>query len=257
MLEILVRPPPSYLDQLKFDFPVKECPALTSLRRLDWWHHNDAARSGGLNSLTDVLKSAPNIVYLSLGGDLHISPLQHLSISLPSLVTLHIRPMNASLWASLGGWRLPSLRHVIIDTYNGFIPQNFWSAFGHQVKTVELGQSIKFCLIDMAQYVLGVCPNLEELNYRIQFAATPNLPVRHPTLTTVRLHAASNGFFADEGNGFWQHIESHFIALSSTCLPALKHVVLHGDWGFLLHNNRSHSLMKRLLDAGRRVELID
>lgn len=256
-IETLVRPPFSHFDKLQFDFPVEDCPALASLRRLDWWHQNDAARSGGLNSLTDVLKAAPNLEYLSLGGDMQICFLHQTPLSLLALTTLRIRPMHALLLAPFNRWKLPSLKHIIVDTYNGSLPQNFWAAFGGQIETIELGHDIKFCLVDMVQYLLGVCPNLKELNYRVQFTAMPSIAEEHAALTTVRLHAVENAFFSGEGDGLWEHLEGHFVALSSARLSALRRIVFHGDCTRLLRNGRFHTLLQQVLDAGREVEFSD
>ena len=93
-LEILARPKSSHAEVMTFDFPAADCPTLPSLKRLDWWHYNEAARSGGVNALTDVIRAAPNLRYLSIGGDLWLNLMQRGSLTLPSLTTLRIRRMN-------------------------------------------------------------------------------------------------------------------------------------------------------------------
>lgn len=254
-LEVLVRPPPSWAQDLRFEFPADDCPPLPSLKRLDWWHHNDATRSGGVNSLTDVVRAAPNLEYLSVGGELCLSALQRAPVFLPSLTTLRIRRMNVLLLLQLFKWRLPSLQHIIIDMNNHQILEDFWATFGGQLKTVELGRTMKFHTADAIHDVLARCPNLEELNYHVQFTAAPRLTdQRHVNLAAVGLNAAENPFFADEKSGLWEHLDSHVTALCSPDFPALKRVVLHGEWGRLREDVRFGALVEKLREAGRVVE---
>ncbi|THG99964.1 hypothetical protein EW026_g2492 [Hermanssonia centrifuga] len=255
-LEVLVRPIPALQDELRFELPGEECPPLTSLKRLDWWHHNDAARCGGVNALTDVLHAAPNLQYLSLGGDMWLNLLQRKPIELPSLSTLRIRRMNVLFLHQICRWSLPSLGHVIIDTYtNHRLFDDFWSTFGDQIKSLELGRSLKFYVLDMVYHVLANCPNLEELNYYVQFTASPHLPLdRHISLTTVRLHAAPNSFFTEGGNAYWEHIGEHFSAFCQPLFPALKRFVLHGDWEAVRWDSRFRLLTQKLKDRGCIIE---
>ena len=255
-LEVLVRPIPSRMEELRFELPAEECPRLESLKRLDWWHHNDAARSGGVNALSDVLRAAPNLQYLSLGGDLWLSLLVRTPITLPSLTTLRIRRMNVLFLQQICRWSLPSLQHVIIDTHsNHALLEGFWSTFGDQVKTLELGKSLKFYVCDMVYYILANCGNLEELCYYVQFTSPPRLPAeQHGALHTVRLHAAENGFFADETNNFWGHLEEHFALYAGPQLTSLKRVVLHGDWDAIRSDARFAPIVQQVLDRGCAVE---
>ncbi|KAF7796856.1 hypothetical protein EIP86_008040 [Pleurotus ostreatoroseus] len=248
-LEVLVRPPCSPAENLNFDFPAEDCPMLPSLKRLDWWHYNDASKTGGVNSLTDVLRAAPNLEYLSLWGDNWMGLLHQPPISLPSLTTLRLRSTNAPLLLPLHKWKLPSFTRIIVDNYNGTLPGSLWSTFGNQLETVELGQSVKFGLVDMVQYVLDACPNLKELNYYVQFAAIPCLPKGHRALATVRLHGAQNDFYAGDRNELWEHIEGHFAAFSSARFPALKHIILHGDWTPLTNDYRFKDIEEQVSAA--------
>lgn len=258
-LEVLVRPIPSRMDDLRFELPAEECPPLGSLKRLDWWHHNDAARSGGVNALTDVLRAAPNLQYVSLGGDLWLSSLQRTPIALPALTTLRIRRMNVLFLQQICRWSLPSLTNVVIDTHsNQSLLEGFWSTFGDQIRTVELGKSLRFYLCDMVYYALANCANLEELSYYVQFTSPPHLLAEeHRALATVRLHAAENAFFTDKldgGDELWEHLDGHFSLFARPVFPALKRVVLHGNWDAVQHDARFASLAQKLLDRGCALE---
>ncbi|EKM55156.1 uncharacterized protein PHACADRAFT_255580, partial [Phanerochaete carnosa HHB-10118-sp] len=90
-LEVLCRPSTMRAEVMIFDYPAAECPSLRSLRRLDWWHINEAARSGGVNTLTEVIRAAPRLRYLSLGGDLWLNLMERQPLALPHLTTLRIR----------------------------------------------------------------------------------------------------------------------------------------------------------------------
>lgn len=254
-LEVLVRPPPSWTKELRFEFPADDCPPLPSLKRLDWWHHNDATGSGGINSLIDVARAAPNLQYLSLGGELCLSALQRAAVSLPCLSTLRIRRMNVLLLLQVQKWRMPSLQHVIIDTNNHQILEDFWATFGRQMKIVELGQTMESHASNIIHDVLTQCPNLEGLNYHVQFAAVPYpLQQHHSKLSLVRLNAARNPFFANESNGLWEHLESHFSALCSPDFPALKRVAFQGDWGCFQDNDCFGEMVAKMRAAGREIE---
>ena len=255
-LEVLVRPIPSHVEDLRFELPAEECPPLTSLKRLDWWHHNDAARSGGVNALSDVLRAAPNLQYLSIGGDLWISFIVRTPIILPALTTLRIRRMNVLLLNQISRWSLPSLQHVIIDTHsNHMLLEGLWTVFGDQIKTLELGRNLKFYICDMIYYVLANCQNLQELCYYVQFTCPPHMPIeKHNSLHTVRLHAAENGLFASEENDLWCHLSEHLSLYASDLFPALKRVVLHGDWESIRRDARFQPLVQKLLDKGFAVE---
>ncbi|KAI0086192.1 hypothetical protein BDY19DRAFT_961809 [Irpex rosettiformis] len=232
-LEVLVRPFRQHSEELIFDISAEDCPCLTALKRLDWWHYNDAARTGGFNSLPDVLDRAPNLQYLSLTGDLWLNLMRRQRIVLPKLTTLRLRRVNVLFIQELCRWYMPSLEHVILDTYPSAPAQiePFWEVFGHQITTVELGRSLKFHVLDLVSHVLSHCPNLEELNYYVQFTAAPHLSIdAHERLHTIRLHASPNEFLTAGGPTFWEHVEEHILAYDKSLFPALRTIVLHGDW---------------------------
>ena len=249
-LEVLSRPQAGRpgTDLLTFDFPAVDCPALQSLKRLDWWHYNEAARSGGYNSLTDVLRAAPNLEYLSIGGDLWLNLLQRGSLALPSLTTLRIRRMNILFMQQICRWSMPSLRNVVIDVFSTpRLLDPLWDHYGDQIKTMELGCDLKFYVMDIVSHVLGCCTTLEELGYFVMFTAAPQVPLHeHPTLSTLRWHIAPNGFFPTGGHEFWTHLAEHVDLFARPLFPALKRIVLHGDWSHVLIDERFVPLAKKL-----------
>lgn len=257
-LEVLVRPFRPRAEEMRFEIAADECPSLTSLKRLDWWHYNDAARSGGFNSLTDVLHCAPNLQYLTLSGDLWLSLMHRAPIQLPSLTTLRLRRMNVLFLQQVCRWHMPALRHVVLDTYTSTprLLEAIWDTFGPQFETVELGRSLKFYVLDLICHILTRCPNLKELSYYTQFTATPQPPVdRHLHLTTVRMHAHPNEFVAAGSSAFWEHVEEHFTVFCKPFFPALQRIVLHGDWQPYLVEPRYLAIADTLQARGYSLEL--
>ncbi|CCM00014.1 uncharacterized protein FIBRA_02040 [Fibroporia radiculosa] len=248
-LEILVRIGPFRPDvDLRFEFPT-ECPPLPSLKRLDWWHLSDAARSGGINSLGDVLQAAPNLLYLSLGGYVRFTHLTRSLISLPFLETLRILRLNVLFVQQTCRWSLPGLRHLIIDTVEDIsILESFWEAFGAQLRTVELGPSLSYYVYDSLSYILPGCPQLKALNYHIHFTAVPSsFRDTFGSLTTVGLHAHPNLLLPPESVEYWRRFQEHFAMLSGPAFPALKEVFLYGDWDSVVEDIRYPFLVQPLL----------
>ncbi|TCD66006.1 hypothetical protein EIP91_001906 [Steccherinum ochraceum] len=236
-LEVLSRPSMVYGSQGEFElfeYAAEDCPPLPSLKRLDWWHRNDAARSGGVNCLVDVLQAAPNITYLSLEGELGLSVMQlNSEIVLAGLTTLRLRRVNMLFILQISKWSFPSLETVILDGYtNTFMLQNVGSAFGGRLKRLELGRSLRFYINDVLSHIFEWCPTLEEINYYAYFTYAPDLlPAPHQHLTAVGLHGVKNPIFMDHEPHHWHHLEAHF---ATYCVAesylALRTIRLHGDW---------------------------
>jgi len=259
-LEVLARPNPVYGSRGEaqlFEYPAEPCPPLTSLKRLDWWHRNDAARTGGINCLIDVLQAAPNITYLSIEGEMGLSLMQLASIiELNALTTIHLRRVNTLFILQISKWHLPSLQHVILDGYtNVHMLQSIARSFGSQMRTLELGKSLKFLISDSLHPVLDACSALKELNYYVFFTRPPSVsPEPHPSLTTVRLHSAINLLLLENDDSYWSHINLHFAAFCSPSFPALKRVLLHGSWSFILDHPQCLPSMQKLIQRGCSVE---
>ena len=209
--------------------------------------------------MSDVLLAAPNLQYLSIGGDLLLSLMQHLSIELPSVTTIRLRRMNMLFIQQICRWRLPALAHVIIDTISNVNAlETFWEVFGPQIRTMELGQSLKYYISDSLSFFLPGCPNLEQLNYYLHFTVKPYpLTCQYPSLSIIGVHAHPTSFFPVGSSSYWEQLNEHFRMYSSPCFPALKAIELYGDWGPVLNDDsRSSWLIGSLQDRGYRVEWI-
>ncbi|KZT09623.1 uncharacterized protein LAESUDRAFT_722588 [Laetiporus sulphureus 93-53] len=251
-LEVLVRVGPFRPDvDLRFEFPT-DCPPMPSLKRLDWWHIGEAARTGGINCLGDVLQAAPNLQYLSLGGYVKFSHIAQSPIALSSLTTLRILRLNVLFVRQTCSWSMPALQHLIIDNVEDIgMLECFWERFGEQIRTVELGHSLCYYVYDSLSFILQGCPNLRELNYYVHFTALPpefREGVTFASLDTVRLHAHPNLLLPPESEEYWKRIEDHFALLNRPCFAALKNVVLHGDWDGVMKDSRYPLLAQPLLD---------
>ncbi|TBU49158.1 hypothetical protein BD309DRAFT_948228 [Dichomitus squalens] len=253
-LEVLVRiadtPSP-----VVYDFAT-DCPSLPSLKRLDWWHSNEAARSGGINSLAHVLGVAPNLTYLSIGGEIWPNYLNTPPVHLPHLTTLRFRRVNAFFVLKLCRWQLPSLENVLFDHVPG--PELFWplwAAYGGQVRTIELGLSLKFYVLDFLDYIFAGCTGLEKLNFYVHF--THVAPINRPqeSLRIVGMHGHPNSFYRVGSGEYWAHLERHFLAWSQPAFPALKTVVLYGDWNAVINEEEFDRVAKPLRDKGCTIEV--
>ena len=261
-LEVLVRKGPEANRRdvdMRFEFTT-DCPALPSLKRVDWWHLNEAARTGGINLLGDVLQHAPNVQYLSVGGYVRFCSLSvnGSPIHLPALTTLRFLHLNAALVRQTCFWSMPSLRHVIIDTVEDVATlETFWESFGEQIRTIELGHYLSYFVYDWLPCILRGCPGVSELNYYIHFTAVPHFDDekdRFPALTTIGLHARQNSINPPESEEYWARIRSHFETFCRPCFPAVKKVILYGDWSGVTSDNRYSSFVQPLLDHKITIE---
>ncbi|KAI6047847.1 hypothetical protein EDC04DRAFT_27880 [Pisolithus marmoratus] len=254
-LHTLVRP---YLPEvrretheLRFGFPTGIV-ALSSLTRLDWWHYHTVARSGGINSLVDVLDNAPYLEYLTLGGEFHTAE-ELGALHLPALTTLRLRRVSATLLLQICGWVLPSLAHIIVD----FSPESYaieqvWSTFGPQLSTVEFGRNVVFLMSDQIASFLRAAPtSVKTFNYFVFFTMSPQLAVEaEASVERVGVHA----FPCKMLPNLWEHLDRHFWWLSGPSLPALQHVVLYGDWSEIMKDPRFPRLRGRLEGKGCEVK---
>ena len=290
-LQVLVRSA-DHLTPIAYDFATPECPPLPALKRLDWWHHNEAARTGGINSLAHVLAAAPALECLSVGGELWPSYLHEPAppVALPRLATLRFRRVNAFFVLNLcrvvrgsapraddgasptsstvaapgASDALPALRHVVFDHVGAaemFWP--LWAAAGAHVRTVELGPSLRFYVQDFLACVLAGAPGLAELNYYVNFTHPPlagagtgaGLECPMAALRVVGLHAHPNQFYAVASAEYWAHLGKHFAALAGPAFPALREVRLYGDWSAAAAHDEFVRIVKPLREKGCVVEV--
>jgi hypothetical protein len=229
-LETLVRPfmqgPP---DAVRFEFPTHSHP-FPNLKRLEWWHYNHATRSGGINSLTDVLNYSPNLQYLAVGGELWMSsakPTFHV-LHLPALTTLCVRRINLPFIHEICRWQLPSLAHVILDfPLDQDALEAIWEVFGSRLCTVEFGMHLGFLLSDQISLFLRCCPQVKTFHYFVYFTSPPPVFTHPCALQCICLHAHPCHMFPDSD----QFPMRHLSFLSQSSFPELRRIILYGNWG--------------------------
>ncbi|KAL1757334.1 hypothetical protein FB107DRAFT_209569 [Schizophyllum commune] len=230
-VEVLVRPRYATSGPIGFEFEADMVPFHT-LRRLDWWGNSEAERSGGLNSLGNVLAHAPGLRYLFIGGIMGLSPagMQPPELVLPNLVTLRLNVINGLLMNKLcTRWSLPELRHLVLDSpLVGADIRALWDTFGQQLTTVEFGAHARFVMTDMVTPCLRACPNIREFNYHVFFTTPPDPDLHHDTLEVVGLHGAADQLIG-EGQMVWTHFRLHLGIFTQDNFPSLRRIVLAGD----------------------------
>lgn len=250
-LRILVRPRHRPHHELHFHSQAQDV-SFPSLKRLEWWHNNEAERTGGINSLTAVLTRTSNLNYLFVAGGAGHAKLSPGHLSLPNLTTLRLRlPDGLLLYYIVHRWTLPALTHLILDLPSS--PQSFlmiWDKFGSQIRTIELGKHLRFLLEDSISPCIRGCTSLEEINYYAQFTAPPELRQAHYSLRTVGLRHAANPYLTMLGSS-WSSLELHFNTLLGPHLPLLRRIVLYGDWGEVVAHPRFQPILERSVREGR------
>lgn len=258
-LETLLRPPFVLPDSLRFEFDAG-CLPLPSLRRLEWWHHHEAERTGGINSLSTVLRSAPNLQYLFIGGVIGLTRAgtESESLSLPALQTVRLYGINPLLSRQIVlRWSMPALTRIVLDTplvEPGL--RYIWETFGPQLRAVEFGNHLRFLTHDYLTPCWQACPNLNEMNYFIFFTAHPEATAIYPSITTIGLHASVNSFLVD-GESIWSLLEWHFDAFTGGMLPSLRRLRLHGQWRGIVSHTRFMPLSERMRTRNCIIEFAD
>lgn len=258
-IHTLLRPPSlAVTDGLRIDYIYEsDGVPLPALQHLEWWHYNKAERSGGINSLSAVLHGAPNITYLFVGGlhsRGHFKPPRLQKETLPHLQTLRLNSIsNLFLRQIVSQWSLPSLTYIILDSP---LPSSHWravwNAFGHQLKAIEFGKTFGFSVDDQLSYCLNGCPGLEELNFYPCFTSPAEDVQPHTSLTTVRLHAE---IMMPGHSAVWTLIDRHFEVLCGSNLPALRYIILYGDWESVLLHPQFAFIRAKLRDTDRVLEI--
>ncbi|KAJ7492094.1 hypothetical protein FB451DRAFT_1216958 [Mycena latifolia] len=260
-IEVLVRPPHIYGQRsLRFDFDAS-CPALASLKRLEWWHQWDAARSGGINSLTAVLAAAPNLEYLFVGGVPNGTPFHGLvqPIYLPNLHTLRLSINNAMLLHAIAHrWALPAVNHLVLDAPVVGIMGMLWETLGPQLEYVEFGRHLRFLLDEALTPCLRGCPSLHELNYYLFITAPPEVGAEavYPAVTSIGINMSENAFLGDAQHE-WEHLERHFDALAGDMFPNLRRLRIFAVMEHMRVDDRFVLMRRRLRDRGCVVEFLE
>ncbi|KAJ7110354.1 hypothetical protein C8R43DRAFT_1042363 [Mycena crocata] len=270
-LEVLVRPlyATSLVRNLRFDFDAT-CPPLLSLKRLDWFNYREASRSGGINSLTEVLSAAPNLEYLFIGeprrGD--FTPFHGLagSIYLPSLRTLRLHISNVLLLRHITHrWAMPELENLVVDAppivgVNSMESMSMiWEALGPQLRVVEFGKHLRFLLDQTLTPCLEGCPALHELNYYIFITSPPIMDdprAVYESITSIGVHLSETPFLGDTQEE-WVQLEQHFNAFAGDMFPNLRHLRLFGMQEWMFVDKRFTSLYQQVGDTGCTIEFPD
>ncbi|EIN13857.1 hypothetical protein PUNSTDRAFT_21900, partial [Punctularia strigosozonata HHB-11173 SS5] len=238
-LETLVRPGIyergvcSAVEELRYEFPAPIIP-LPSLRRLEWWHNDEACRTGGINSLTATLRSAPNLEVLAIGGQMrYYCPNARESVELPKLTTMYLRNRtNAIFIREVCSWSLPAFSSLVVESCaNDLGLELLWDQLGSSLKTVELGSNMCFFVADRITRMLECCESLVELNYYVFFTDHFVFGGSHPSITCIQLHAQKNTVLDIPDDMYWNHLGKHVSLLTRARFPELRSVVLHGrEW---------------------------
>lgn len=227
-LETIVRPRRDQMDSLQWEFPAPDM-TLESVTRLEWWHYNDAARTGGINSFQDVLRRTPNLRYLSIGGDLWLTFTGATSpVCLPHLTTLQLHRMNVLFFPLICRWEMPALTNVVVSASSQGI-EGFWDTQGVNLQLVEFGDHLRFFVHDEMSLVLEKCPNLKTLQYYVFFMSKCQYLGRHSAITTVGLHAHPCSLFNPDDESTAQHVGAHLTFISAS-FPHIQQLHLYGDW---------------------------
>lgn len=265
-IEVLVRPPyaPTPLRHLKFEFDAT-CPPLASLKRLDFWNHIEASRSGGINSLTAVLTAAPNLEYLFIGGGVSgaFYGLAAVQVYLPRLRTLRLSIANALLLRDIiHRWTLPALDNLVVDSPMPDMSMDMmWETLGPQLRVVEFGRHLRFLLNQTLTTCLKGCPSVHSIHYYLFIThsyaeAGPDADAVFPSVTSIGIHLSENPFLGDK-RAEWEHLEQHFNAFTGGMFPNLKRLRLFSPRKAILTDARFAAIHQRLSDRRCVLEFSD
>jgi len=220
-------------------------PTLSALRRVDWWlplnmpywRSDLPSTEVFCDLLGDIIKHAPNLRYLTIGGprDSYIFS-QHgfppPILSLPNLTTLRlecdVQFDHRNLTAKT--WQLPNLTHLLVgDSYSIAIP--VLEPCGSHLKVLEIIQKSERTgtfLPTIFHDLLSRAPNLEEFNFPLDgFVGEyqPASPAYPSALRTIRL-------YLDKRSPDWLSGLVFDILKVPHHLPMLKQLVFynHGRW---------------------------
>ena len=220
-------------------------PTLSALRRVDWWlpltmpsRHSDYLSTEVFRDLLgDVIRHAPNLQYLAIGGP----PNSYLSsqyyspspvLSLPNLTTLRlecdVQFDHDNLTATT--WHLPNLTHLLVGgSFSAATP--IIKTCGSHLKVLEIirkssGRTGGF-VPAIFNDLLSRVPNLEEFNFPLDGFVEyyRPLPPVYASLRTIRLYL---GDFSPN----WLSRPTFDFLKVPHYLPTLKQLIFydHGRW---------------------------
>lgn len=237
------------------NFPFLKLLDASSLRRFDWENITFYADPKATVPLPSCLWQACNLQVLTIRG--HVP---HLPDAPPlDLPALHTLRLSTELGSGKGCFKdlllhshLPSLRRLILERLPApSTQQALWAVYGAALRTLELGQDLKFGYEDHGSSILHSCAHLQALNFYV-FNVHPILDCRHTTITEVGLHAARNAMNFEQrygANWRWTRLGQHFAWLRDRC-PALECVKLYGNWSEIMADSRFEPLRRSLQTRG-------
>jgi len=243
---------------------------LKSLERIEWSSSNDLILEASGAVLADLVFCSPNLRYLSISWpgpifrDFGQGVYPHLP---PSLTTLRRRSYGGPDSAGIEPDDIPRLTHLICDPINLSFDSGGSLDGDSSVLDVAVSE-LRVLEVCRDPYNLEVngffkrCPQLQELAYHVglpqillfdepQCLELKRVNLRIESLNYLRQRYGSN----DET--FWRFLGSEFANLHGHTLPALEHVILHGDWDYIVHAAQFRPLRQRLLDRGCSLEYPD
>ncbi|KAI0275316.1 hypothetical protein BC834DRAFT_815790 [Gloeopeniophorella convolvens] len=260
-LEVLIRPPTvAWLQLPQFDFTT-ESPSFPNLKRLDWWHHDYASRSGGINNLGDVLRNAPNLEYLSICDDGRSVPARQKCMQLSHLKVLRVQRVMPMFAQRVCLWDMPSLTHLILgNPYPAASKYLFCGALGPRLRSIELGLHMSFLLRDEVGMIMASCPQLIEINFYALFTAPCRYTRTHTSLQRVGLHLHENLSLACDDHydsKAREMVEGHLNAFPKDMFPSLADFVMYGEeWIAMLKHPNSPSIEDLIRSQGRSMVVI-
>ncbi|KAI0066507.1 hypothetical protein BV25DRAFT_1392877 [Artomyces pyxidatus] len=257
-IEVLVRPPLASDEPYPHRYEHStDTPKFPRLKRLDWWNHNDAARTEGINSIDAVLHNSPNVEYLSLWGEMWMTSLRQQRLTLPAVKVVHLREMNAIFLRQVCMWSLPALTHLVVESVleDPEACEAIWEKYGPQLRVVEVGSQARATEYDHLAMILESCPGLTELNYYVLSANMPRVAGVHDGLKRVGLHAGVEDE-APDAPDVWRLAEDHIGVYSKEAFPSLTQFVLHGSrWSRFVLDPRFRAMEEAVRAVGRSLLL--
>ena len=254
----------------RFEFPAAASP-LPALRRLEWAFDKTgaAARTGGINSLTDMLKAAPSLSELVLTGLMPHAALRQDRIVLHALRTLRFRAGACGcpfLNLQTSYWVMPALENIVVE--GGGCAKAFeelWGTFGRLVRVVQLELGGEGMWVDDVGEIVNACPGLEELNVRIScghlnswsptdvnFVNAVYVTYMHDALQRLGICVDSDA--PEWSVKTWMAL-AEFVGEWKLC-PALRQVVLYvRDVQVAEQNPHFHLFREELASSGRNLLL--
>jgi len=244
---------------------------LKSLERIEWSSSDGLILEACGSVLSDLVFRSPNLRYLSISwpGPIFrdVDPDTYSELS-PSLTTLRRRSYGGSGSAGIEPDDIPRLTHLICDPINVTFESGLALRGDTSVLDIAVSELrvLEVCQNPPHHYprdfngFLKRCPHLQELAYHVGFPqillvsdGLQCLELKRFNLRIESLDHLRQRYGSDDET-FWRFLGSEFAHFFGYALPALEHVILHGDWDYIVHAAQFRPLRQRLLDRGCSLE---